>query len=104
MGCALRGIVRPGQPQARRCPLVQLDPAGVPLAAITAGDYDSYLRSYADSVRRFGGPVVIGFGYDMNSSQHTWGYGHTRPRTFITAWRHIVTLFCGQRADNVTWL
>ena len=35
--------------------------------AIAAGDYDGYLRSYADSVRDFGQPVVIGFGHEMNA-------------------------------------
>ena len=41
----------------------------------------------------------------MNAPTGTpWGYGHVQPRTFVAAWRHIVTLFRGQGADNVTWL
>ena len=68
------------------------------------GDYDNYLRSFADSVRDFGQPVVIGFGHEMNANWYSWGYGHVPPRTFVAAWRHIVTLFRSQGADNVTWL
>lgn len=84
--------------------LVQMDPSNAPVAAIAAGDYDDYLRSFADSVRDFGHPLVIGFGHEMNATWYSWGYGHVPPRTFVAAWRHIVTLFRSQGADNVTWL
>jgi mannan endo-1,4-beta-mannosidase len=84
--------------------VVQLDPLAVSVAAIAAGRYDRYLRSYADSVRDFGHPVVIGFANEMNANWWSWGYGHTRPSEVVAAWRHIVTLFRRQGADNVTWL
>jgi Protein kinase domain/Glycosyl hydrolase family 26 len=84
--------------------LVQIEPAGAPLAAIAAGDYDNYLRVYANSVRRFGHPVVIGFGHEMNATWYSWGYTHTRAHMFVKAWRHIVTLFREQGVNNVTWL
>ena len=81
-----------------------MDPTGASVPEIAAGGYDGYLRSYADSVRDFGQPVVIGFGHEMNAPWYSWGYGHLPPPTFVAAWRHIVTLFRGQGADNVTWL
>jgi hypothetical protein len=84
--------------------IVQMDPTGASISKIAAGDYDGYLRSYADSVRRFGQPVVIGFGHEMNANWYSWGYGQTAPATFVAAWRHIVTLFRAQDAGNVTWL
>jgi hypothetical protein len=84
--------------------IVQMDPTYAPIAKIAAGGYDGYLRSYADRVRRFGRPVVIGFGHEMNAPWYSWGYGPTAPSTFVAAWRHIVTLFRGQGAGNVTWL
>jgi hypothetical protein len=84
--------------------LIQLDPTDASIAAIAAGDYDGYLRAYANAVRNFGHPVVIGFGHEMNATWYTWGYGHVPPRTFVAAWRHLVTVFRGQGADNVTWL
>lgn len=85
-------------------PFVQIDPTYASVSAIVAGDYDSYLRSYADSVRNFGHAVVIGFGHEMNAPWYSWGYGHVPAATFVAAWRHIVTVFRGQGADNVTWL
>jgi hypothetical protein len=84
--------------------IMQWDPTLVSVTKIASGGYDSYLRSFARTVRDFGGPVVIGFGHEMNAGWYSWGYRHTPPSTFVAAWRHIVTLFRGQRATNVTWL
>ena len=85
-------------------PFIQIDPTYASIAAIADGTYDDYLRSYADSVRDFGHNVVIGFGHEMNANWYSWGYGHTPASTFVAAWRHIVTLFRAQGADNVTWV
>ena len=84
--------------------IMQWDPTLASVSKIAAGGYDSYLRSFADSVRDFGHPVVIGFGHEMNASWYSWGYKHVPAATFVAAWRHIVTLFRKQGADNVTWL
>jgi mannan endo-1,4-beta-mannosidase len=84
--------------------ILQIDPTYGSVWAMAAGDDDSYLRTFADSVRDFGHPVVIGFGHEMNANWYPWGYGHVPPRTFVAAWRHVVTLFRSQGADNVTWL
>lgn len=85
-------------------PLVQIQPHGVALAKIVAGKYESYLISYAKAVRTYGHPVVMSFGHEMNGSWYSWGYTHTSPRTFIAAWRQIVSVFRSVGADNVTWL
>jgi mannan endo-1,4-beta-mannosidase len=85
-------------------PFVQIDPTDASVAAIAAGTYDEYLSSYADGVADFGHAVVIGFGHEMNARGYTWGYGDVPASTFVAAWRHIVTLFRDDGADNVTWL
>ena len=85
-------------------PYVQIDPTYASVSAIAAGAYDLYLRGYADSVRDFGHAVVIGFGHEMNGNWYSWGYGHVAPSIFVAAWRHIVTVFRAEGADNVTWL
>jgi hypothetical protein len=84
--------------------VIQWNPTLASVAKIAAGGYDSYLRSFADSVRKFDHPVVIGFGHEMNAYWYSWGYGHLPPSTFVAAWRHIVTLFRSRHAENVTWL
>jgi len=83
---------------------VQMNPGRTSLSVVAAGRDDGYLRSFADSVRSFGGPVVIGFAPEMNASWDSWGWHHTKPAVWIAAWRHVVTLFRQQHARNVTWL
>lgn len=85
-------------------PLVQILPAGVSVSAIASGSYDGYLSAYAEAVRAYGHPVVIGFGPEMNGAWWGYGYRHTPARTFVAAWRHVVTLFRALGADNATWL
>jgi hypothetical protein len=85
-------------------PLVQINPQNISLAAIASGRYDSYLTSYAEAVRSYHHPVILGFGHEMNGNWYSWGYRHTSPADFVAAWRHIVTLFRELGARNVTWL
>jgi mannan endo-1,4-beta-mannosidase len=85
-------------------PFVQLDPTDASVKSIAAGDYDDYLRAYADAVADYGHPVVIGFGHEMNAPWYAWGYHHIPAATFVAAWRHIVTVFRQEGADNVIWL
>lgn len=86
-------------------PLVQLNPGPkVSMTSVADGSRDAWLRSYADSVRSYGKPVVIGFAPEMNGGWYQWGAGRTPPKTWIAAWRHVVTLFRSQGAQNVIWL
>jgi mannan endo-1,4-beta-mannosidase len=85
-------------------PLTQINPVNVPVAAIARGRYDPYLRSYAAQVRDYRHPVIIGFGHEMNGPWFTWGWTHVPAKTFVAAWRHIVTVFRKAGAYNVTWL
>jgi mannan endo-1,4-beta-mannosidase len=89
-------------------PFIQLDPDGISLTAIVAGVYDNYLKRYATAVAAYGARtghgVIICFGHEMNGYWYRWGSRHTSPQVFVAAWRHIVTLFRQQGADDVTWL
>lgn len=84
--------------------IVQMDPTHISMSAIAEGYYDSYLRSFAQSVRAFRYPVVIGFGHEMNANWYSWGYANTSPALFVAVWQHIVILFRKQAVHNVTWL
>jgi hypothetical protein len=84
-------------------PLMQWNPRGSPLARIAAGRYDTYLRHYAVSVKRFGRRIVLSFGHEMNGTWNSWGAGHVRPSTFVAAWRRIHNIFTRAGVHNVTW-
>jgi hypothetical protein len=83
---------------------VMLEPWNVSLAAVAKGRDDTWLRSYAAEIRAFRDPVIISFGHEMNGCWYPWGPCETPPRTFVAAWRHIVTVFRRARVRNVRWL
>lgn len=85
-------------------PLIQLEPYGVGMRSIAAGASDAYLRSYADAVRAYRHPVIIGFAHEMNGPWYRWGWHRTSPAAWVAAWKHVVDVFRGQGATNVTWL
>jgi hypothetical protein len=85
-------------------PFVQMMPLKVSLASIAAGDFDSYLRSYASAVRKYRHPVVIGFAPEMNGDWYAWGDGHTSPAVYVSAWRHLVDVFRQTGASNAIFL
>lgn len=85
-------------------PLVQLNPGRVPMKDVADGHEDRYLRSFAEEVRSFGHPVIIGFASEPDGNWYSWGYTHTSPSAWIAAWRHVVTVFRQAGASNVTWL
>ena len=87
-------------------PFIQIDPTGINMSAIASGAFDTFVKSFATDVASYGASthqgVIIGFGHEMNGYWYPWGHGHMRPALFVKAWRHIVTVFRQQGADDVT--
>jgi mannan endo-1,4-beta-mannosidase len=85
--------------------LVQMDTAKkTSLAAVADGQYDSYLRTYASAVKKFGRPVILSFDHEMNGDWYPWGYQNSSAKTFVTAWRHVVSIFREQGVRNAKWM
>lgn len=84
--------------------IVQMEPKGVSLRAIVNGKYDRYLKTFADQVRWFGRPVVLGFAHEMNGGWYSWGKGRVATTIWVRAWRHVVRVFRGQHATNASWI
>lgn len=85
-------------------PLILINPIGVSIARIARGQYRAYLTVYATAVKKFGDPVAISFGHEMNGTWYSWGYQHTPPGQFVRAWRVIHETFAAAGASNVTWV
>ena len=85
-------------------PIVQINPLHVKLSQIAHGRYDRYINTFAASVRKYGRPVIVGFGHEMNAQWSPWGYRHANPASFVAAWRHIVDVFRADKVKKVTWL
>lgn len=88
----------------RILPLIQINPRSAPLAAINAGRYDAYLRSYARQVSEAGVPVGLSFAHEMNGRWYPWGYQHNNPAVFIAAWRHVHQVLASSGARKVIWV
>jgi MYXO-CTERM domain-containing protein len=92
-------------------PMVSWEPwtsTGKPdtLWAIARGRYDGYVSRSARQAKAWGKPIMLRFAQEMNGSWAPWergGKGST-PRSFILAWRHIVSVFRREGADNVLWV
>ena len=85
----------------RAVPLLQLDPSGVSLAAITRGAYNRQLRAYDAAIRSVNNPVFLSFGHEMNGVWYSWGCGQASPSLFRAAWRHVHALIS---APRVIWI
>jgi mannan endo-1,4-beta-mannosidase len=84
-------------------PFIQLNPHRINLGDIAAGKYDRYLKAYVLAVKKFGHPVMLSFGHEMNGTWSTWSLPFTKPKTFKAAWIHIFTVFQQEKVKNVTW-
>ena len=85
-------------------PVVKLEPFNAPLASIIAGQSDAYLRRFAQAVRAYHYSVILSFAHEMNGTWYSWGYTHSTPADYISAWRHVVALFRAVGATNAKWL
>jgi len=76
------------------------------LARIAAGAFDPYIRSYAEQVKQYGGPVMLRPFHEMDGFWYPWGgtVNGNSPAAFIAAWRHIHDIFDEVGATNVTWV
>jgi Glycosyl hydrolase family 26 len=73
----------------------------ISLSDIAAGDYDRDLRRAADLAKGLPFQVMIRFGHEMNGDWYPWS---GKPAAYVAAWRHSVSVFRQEGADNVKWV
>lgn len=64
----------------------------VTLQAVAAGQYDSYLRSFAEGVAAFGHPMLLTWDHEMNGTWYSWGAENYTPAEWVAAWDHVYTV------------
>jgi len=76
------------------------------LASIIDGKHDAYIRSWARTLRAYGGPVLLRFAQEMNGDWYPWSEqaNGNRPGQFVAAWRHVHDIFTAEGATNVKWV
>lgn len=70
------------------------------LKSIVLGGQDNYIKSFAQTLKTYGGPIVLRFGHEMNGDWYPWG---KRPADYKAAYRYIHDLVMAQGVTNVTW-
>jgi beta-mannanase len=76
------------------------------LESIVAGAHDAYIRSWARAAKGSSVPVIIRFAHEQSTEpgERPWYPWQGDPEAYREAFRHIVTLFRDEGADNVQFL
>jgi mannan endo-1,4-beta-mannosidase len=83
------------------------------LGNIISGDFDSYLKKYADSIVANGQPLAIRLDQEMNATWYPWseddGHGNSvngnSPGQYRMMWQHVWNVFQAEGANNyVAWV
>jgi hypothetical protein len=76
------------------------------LAKVAAGDYDSYITSWAQKAASWGHPFFMRFNWEMNGDWFPWSVGSNgnTAASYVAAWRHVHDIFVKNGATNATWV
>jgi beta-mannanase len=92
-------------------PWLYTDPAGTnqpqyQLSKIINGDFDSYIKRWADDSMSWGHPYFLRFAAEMNGNWFPWSeqVNENKPGEYVRAWRHVYTIFANKGVTNVTWV
>jgi Glycosyl hydrolase family 26 len=88
--------------QSGRIPMISWNGKNVQSADIAAGRYDAMIRQRARATKALGQPVFIRWFWEMDGNKKVVFAGS--PDQYVAAWRHIVTIFRNEGADNVRWV
>ncbi len=76
------------------------------LRNIIDGKFDSYIRTWAHTLAKWGKPVRLRFAQEMNGNWYPWAESANGNRRgeFVRAWRHVHDIFAASKATNVQWV
>jgi hypothetical protein len=86
--------------------LARLDPAQPRLHNIINGDFDEYIKTFANHLKDLGGSVIMRVMHEFEGDWYPWSLieNGQDPQKYITAYRRVVDLVRGQGATNVKWM
>ena len=87
-------------------PTAGLDQPTYRLVNIVRGKFDAYVDFWANELARYGQPVYLRFGHEMNGNWYPWsaGVNGNTAAVYIAAWRRIQRRFVKAGARNVRWV
>jgi hypothetical protein len=92
--------------EAKRTPLINLEPSDAKLDELVKGTYDAVLTKHAKSVKALGKPIFLDFAAEMNGNWSTWDGSHNGKSSavYIAAYRHLHDVLVAGGATNIVWL
>ena len=85
-------------------PILDIDTDNIPVTRVTGGAEDKYLQSLAVELGTIQTPVGVDINHEFNGPWFPWSYPQVTPAQFVAMWRHIVTIFRRDGANNVIWI
>lgn len=85
-------------------PIIEIDSDRISFRDIVSGAKDVVFKSYAKLLGSVHCTVAVDFDHEFNARWTEWGYTHETAAVFVSAWRHIVTIFRNNGATNVDWI
>lgn len=75
-------------------------------ADILDGSHDSLIRRNARRLKRFGRPVLLRWGWEMNGDWYAWsGAKNGKDASgYVKCWKYLRKIFDEEGADNVSWV
>ncbi len=76
------------------------------LGDVIEGDYDTYIREFAEAARNWGHSFFLRYDWEMNGNWFPWGetVNGNNPGEYVAAWRHVRDIFTAVGATNATWV
>ena len=72
---------------------------------VAAGQYDTYITTWATAAKKAGKTVFLRLGHEMNDAyRYPWGPQNNNPKDFVAAWQHVHDIFVKEGAKNVLWV
>ncbi len=79
---------------------------GTRYADVLDGSHDGLIARNARRLRRFGRPVLLRWGWEMNGDWYAWGAAKNGRDAsgYVRCWRRLHDIFADEGADNVSWV
>jgi hypothetical protein len=76
------------------------------LQKIIDGKFDKALKTWATDAKKYGEPLMVEFGTEVNGNWFPWSGVHNgkNPEKFKDAYIHIIELFRDEDVNNITWV
>ncbi|MFE6746712.1 glycoside hydrolase family 26 protein [Kitasatospora purpeofusca] len=76
------------------------------LSRIIGGEFDGYIKQWAEGVKNLGYPIALRFAHEMNGYWYPWAEqaNGNRRGQYVQAWKHVHDLFRQAGADKVVWV